>query len=90
MNEKLAQLAERRARLVAQAATQRMALAQNMEPWRVPLARADQVLAVLRYIKQHPVLLVGGTALFAAWHPKRVVKWLARGCIAWKVMHKLA
>ena len=47
MNEKLIRLAERRERLVAQAAAQRMALAQNIEPWRNPLARADQGLAAL-------------------------------------------
>jgi len=54
MNEKLIRLAGRRERLVAQAAAQRMALAQNIEPWRKPLARADQRLAALRYIKRHP------------------------------------
>lgn len=56
MNEKSIQLTERRERLVAQAAAQRMALAQNIELWRIPLARAYQGLAALRYIKSHPRL----------------------------------
>jgi len=76
MNEKLTRLAERRERLVAQAAAQRMALAQDIEPWRIPLARVDQGLAALRYIKSHPVWIVGTAALFAALRPSRVGKWL--------------
>lgn len=89
MNEKLIRLAERRERLVAQAAAQRMALAQNIEPWRTPLARADQGLAALRYIKSHPAWIVGGVVLLAALRPGGVWKWLGRGWVTWQMMHKL-
>jgi len=89
MNEKLIRLAERRERLVAQAAAQRMALAQNIEPWRNPLARADQGLAALRHIKNHPLWIVGGIAMLAVLRPGRAGKWLGRGWVAWQMMHKL-
>lgn len=89
MNVKLIRLAERRERLVAQAAAQRMALAQNIEPWRSPLARADQGLAALRYIKSHPAWIVGGVALLAALRLGRIGKWLGRGWATWQMMHKL-
>lgn len=89
MNEKLTRLAERRERLVAQAATQRMALAQDIEPWRIPLARVDQGLAALRYIKSHPVWIVGGAALLAALQPRRVGKWLQLGWVTQQMRHKL-
>ncbi|MHB1621472.1 MAG: YqjK-like family protein [Sulfuricella sp.] len=89
MNEKLIRLAERRERLVAQAAAQRMALAQNIEPWRNPLARVDQGLAALRYIKSHPAWIVGGVALLAALRPGRAGKWLRRGWVTWQMVHKL-
>jgi hypothetical protein len=94
MNQKLIQLAERRERLVAQAAAQRMALAQNIEPWRAPLARVDQGLAVLRFIKRNPAWLVGGAALLAALRPGRaraagVGKWLTRGWAAWQMVRQL-
>jgi hypothetical protein len=94
VNEKLIRLAERRERLVAQAAAQRMVLAQNIEPWRVPLARADQGLAVLRYIKGHPAWIVGGVALLAVLRPGRaraagVGKWLTRGWATWQMVRKL-
>ncbi len=89
MNDKLIRLAERRERLVAQAAAQRMTLAQNIEPWRNPLARVDQGLAVLRYIKSHPAWIVGGAVLLAALRPGRVGKWLGRGWVTWQMLHKL-
>ena len=41
-------LAARRARLVAQAAAQRVALSGQMQPWRVRLAVADRVVAAAR------------------------------------------
>jgi hypothetical protein len=88
MNKNLIRLAERRERLVAQAAAQRMTLAQSIEPWRAPLARVDQGLAALRYIKRHPAWIIGGVALLAALRPGRVGKWLGRGWIAWQMMHK--
>jgi hypothetical protein len=89
MNEKLRRLAERREGLVAQAAAQRLALAQNIEPWRLPLARADQGLAALRYIKSHPAWIVGGVALRAVLRPGRAGKWLTRGWATWRLVHKL-
>ena len=89
MNDKLIRLAERRERLVAQAAAQRMALAQNIEPWRIPLALADQGLAALRFIKSHPAWIVSGGVLLAALRPGRVGKWLRRGWVTWQIMHKL-
>lgn len=89
MSEKLIRLAERRERLVAQAAAQRMALAQSIEPWRTPLARVDQGFALLRYIKCHPAWIAGGVALLAALRLGRAGKWLGRGWVTWQMMHKL-
>jgi hypothetical protein len=94
MNEKRIRLAERREHLIAQAAAQRSALAQNIEPWRRPLARVDQGLAALRNILRHPAWIVGGVALLAALRPGRVSaagvgKWLTRGWATWQMVRKL-
>ncbi len=89
MNDKLIQLAERRERLIAQAAAQRTALTQNIEPWRIPLARVDLGLTALRFIKRHPAFLVGGSILFAALRPGRVMKWLRRGWVVWQMIPRL-
>ena len=89
MHKKLIRLAERRQRLVAQAAAQRMVLAQNIVPWRIPLALADQGLAALRFIKGHPAWIVGGVVVVAVLRPGSVGKWLRRGWVAWQILHKL-
>ena len=89
MKEKLIRLAERRERLIAQAAAQRTTLAQSIEPWRAPLALADQGLAVLRFVKSQFIWGVGVGVLFAALRPRRPGKWLRCGWVTWKIIHKL-
>lgn len=89
MNGKSARLAERRERLVAQAAAQRAALAQNLEPWRAPLALADQGVAALRYLRHHPALLVGATFMIVALRPKRLGRGLGLAWSAWQLGHRL-
>lgn len=89
MNEKPIPLAERRARLIARTEAQRRALAQYIEPWRKPLARADRGLAALRYLKSHPAWIIGGVVLVAALRPGRIGKWLRRGWVGWQIIHKL-
>lgn len=89
MRHKLQRLAERRAHLVAQAAAQREALAQGIEPWRTPLALADQGLAAVRYLKRHPTWIIGAGVVLATLRPGNFGKWLRRGLLTWQVMHKL-
>ncbi len=89
MNKKLIRLAERRERLVTRAAEQRVVLAQNIEPYRIPLALADRGMTALRYIKNHPEWLVGVVVLLAALRPGRVGKWLGRGWVTWQMMYTL-
>lgn len=90
MNQELTRLAERRRRLVAQAATQRAVLAHELEPWRARLARVDQGVAVFRYIAHRPALIVGAVLLLAALRPRRAGKWLQRGWLAWQLGRRLA
>lgn len=89
MTEKLAHLVERRENLIRLAAAQRTVLAQNIEPWRIPLARVDQGLAALRVIKRNPAWIVGGIVLLTALRPYRFVNWLRGGWVAWQVLRGL-
>ncbi|MDO9272473.1 MAG: YqjK-like family protein [Rugosibacter sp.] len=95
MNE-LTRLAARREQLIAQAAAQRMALAQSIEPWRAPLALADQGLVVVRLIKSRPAWLVGAAALFlavlrpAGLRSGHIGKWLRRGWVTWQIVQNLS
>jgi hypothetical protein len=89
MNKHLIRLTERRERLVARAAAQRVALARDIDPWRIPLALADRGITVLRHVKRHPEWMVGVVVLLAALRPGVVGKWLGRGWVAWQVMYTL-
>jgi hypothetical protein len=89
MNQELTRLAERRRRLVAQAAAQRAVLAHELEPWRARLGRVDQGVAVFRYVAHRPALIVGAVLLLAALRPRRAGKWLQRGWLAWQLGRRL-
>lgn len=89
MNRKLAQLADRRRQLVAQAAFQRTALAQDMVPWRARLTLVDQGVAAIRYLRSRPFLILGVALLFAAVRPRGAGKWLRRGWLAWQIGRRL-
>ncbi len=63
MNEKLASLTARKQALAQKAALQRTVIAQNMQALQRPIVIADQGLQVLRYFRQHPVLMLGVTSI---------------------------
>ena len=90
MSKKLRNLAARREHLVAQAAEQRILLAQNIETWRAPFALADRGLEAVRYIKRHPICAAGASlGLLTAMRSSRASKWLQRGWLVWQVVRKL-
>jgi len=87
MNDKLKRLAERRKRLIDLAEMQRVAISQEVEPWRHALTNVDKGLAALRYLKNHPIWLASGASLLIlAIGPGRVLKWLGQGLIAWRTL----
>ena len=89
MNRKQQRLAQRREYLVARISAQRVALVEDIEPWRMPLGLVDQGLSALRFIGRHPEWIAGGVVLFVALGPGRAGKWLGRGWVTWQVMHRL-
>ncbi|MDZ4141761.1 MAG: YqjK-like family protein [Methylotenera sp.] len=90
MNKKLLKLAQRRKRLIAESANQRVVLAQIADTMHKPLGVVDQGLGVLRYVQNHPIWLTGGSAaLLAILRPRHIRKWLSRGWVTWRIAHKL-
>jgi hypothetical protein len=90
MNKKLRNLAERRESLVAEAAAQRLLIAQNIETWRAPLTLADRGLAAVSYIKSHPICAAGASlGLLTVMRSSRASKWFQRGWLMWQVVRKL-
>jgi hypothetical protein len=64
MNEKSHGLTQRRSELLARIAVQREEMAEIGAEWNTPLALADQGMAAVRYLRQHPLLVVGAMAIF--------------------------
>ncbi|MBI3432926.1 MAG: YqjK-like family protein [Hydrogenophilales bacterium] len=89
MNRTLNRLAARRESLVAQAAAQRNALAQNVAPWRAPLALADRSVEAIRALRRHPALLLGTALVFVAWRPQRVGKWPRMLWAGWRIGRRM-
>jgi hypothetical protein len=89
MSAKLLELAERRAVLSARAASQRAELGQALVPIRKTLAVVDKGAAAARYLKRHPVLLVGVTACVAVFRFQRVFTWLRHGWVLWRAVHTI-
>lgn len=82
-------LAERRENLVAQAAAQRLALAQTVAPWRAPLALADRGLEALRTVRRHPVLLLGAALVFGRLQRGRAGIWPRYLWAGWQIGRRI-
>lgn len=89
MNRKLRRIHEKRELLIARAAAQRSTLGLEIEPWRVPLAVADQGLAALRFIRSHPTWMVGGAVALGLLRPRNLGKWLGRALLSWQLLQGL-
>jgi hypothetical protein len=85
MNEKLIELAERRAALVARAAAQRQELFQALEPWRRPIGLLERAGEAVRSLKKHPELLAGLGVFLAVLRPWRFARWLPSGLALWRI-----
>jgi len=83
------ELAAKRQRLIAKVAVQRVELAHQMQPWRERMAVADKGISVVRTAGRHPLLLAGAALLFAVWRPRRTVKVLQYGWLAWQLVREL-
>ncbi|MCW9021578.1 MAG: YqjK-like family protein, partial [Sedimenticola sp.] len=62
---------------------------QHVEPWRMPLALADQGITLLRYLKHHPEGIFGIVVLLVAMRPGRIATWLGRGWVSWQLLQSL-
>jgi hypothetical protein len=89
VSKRLIELAERRERLVALAASQRSEFSSNLAPLKIGCAIADKGIMAVRYLQQHPALVAGGVGLLVALRPRKAIGWLRRGWFAWRMVQKL-
>ncbi|MFA7241107.1 MAG: YqjK-like family protein [Sulfuricellaceae bacterium] len=85
MDAKLIELIRRRERLLVRAESQRAELAGIVQQWHTPIVVADRALAVVRALKEHPVLLALPLAALAAWRPRQLTAWAGRAWFVWRV-----
>lgn len=81
----LAEILERRARLVAEALTQRHALAEGLAGCRSVLIVADRGIAWATWLRARPYLVVAAVTAIAVLRPRLALEWSARLLTLWRV-----
>jgi hypothetical protein len=89
MRERLLALAERRARLVAQAQSERATINALLAPADAAAALASSLFAAALHVQEqarrYPLAVAAGMALLVALRPKRAITWLSRGWSLWRL-----
>ena len=78
------QLATRHGALKVRIDQQRLALAQQVAPLEVALARGDSVLKGVDWLKHHPLAVGAAVAAVVVARPKRAWRWAKRGLFVWR------
>ena len=81
----LAEIIERRARLVAEADAQRRALAEGFAGCRSVLVVADRGIAWAAWLRARPYLVVAFVTAIAVLRPRFALEWSARLLTLWRV-----
>jgi hypothetical protein len=81
----LAQILERRARLLAEAEGQRHALAEEIAVCRSVLVVVDRGIAWATWLRARPYLVVVAAAAIAVLRPRLALQWSARLVALWRV-----
>jgi YqjK-like protein len=80
----LAQILERRARLLAEAEAQRHALAEGIAVCRSVLVVVDRGIAWATWLRARPYLVVAAATAIAVLRPKLALAWSARVVTLWR------
>lgn len=84
MNQRLAAIETKRARLIERAAREREDLAQTLQSWSGPLGFVDRCFGAVRYVMSRPPLVAGAMLVFALLRPRRALKWARRAWGLWQ------
>ena len=84
MNQRLAAIETKRARLIERAARERADVAQTLRSWAQPLGFIDRCVEALRYVISRPPLVAGAMLVFALLRPRRAFRWARRAWEIWQ------
>lgn len=82
--ERLIELARRKERLIARAEQQRAIIAQAYHRWQKPASLVDRGIAVVGFLRLHPLLLGVGLAAMIALRRRNLLSWAGRGWMMWR------
>ncbi len=82
--DRLIELARRKERLIARAEQQRSGIADACMKWRKPLDLVDRGIAIVAYMKVHPLVLALAVAGVAAVGRRNLPRWIGRGFFVWR------
>ena len=82
---RLAEIALRKERLAVRIEHQRIAVAAAWQRWEKPATLVDRGVAVVKFLKSHPLLLAAGVALVTVLRVRKLKGWLGRGLMLWRI-----
>lgn len=88
MNARLIELAQRRARLQAQAEAQRRALAEQLAPLDKGLHWADRAREAAQWLGRHTHVIAAAALVVALLRPRRTLRWCRRGFVTWQFLRR--
>jgi len=88
--EQLIELARRKERLIARAESQRMAVGTSFRELQAPIAIVDRGLAVGRFLRAHPVLVVALVGAVTVFRRRGLVSVAGRALTAWRLWRSLS
>ncbi len=84
MNQRLAAIEAKRARLLERAAREREDVAQTLSSWAQPLDFVDRCVDAVRFVVARPPLIAGAAFILALLRPRRALKWAQRAFGLWQ------
>ncbi len=82
--DSLIELARRKERLTARAGAQRAVIGVACMAWRKPLVLVDRGIAIVGYLKAHPLVLALAVAGAAVVGRRNLPRWIGRGFSVWR------
>lgn len=88
--DRLIEIARRRQRLIALAASQRAVLAGTFHEWQTPIGIADRVLGVVRFLRAHPFLSAAAVLAAVTFRGGGMMAAVGRGLAVWRLWQSVA
>jgi hypothetical protein len=89
-SRKVREIEQRRELLLARIALQRVRVELELRNLEQPIKIVDRGIAVVHYLKAHPVLVAAGVAALTVVGRRRIAAWVGRGWVAWRGLRTLA